>query len=297
MLQTHGEGVAFIVGYLTGIARSLRQAGRSRHAKSLIQPQVECSNHVPWVVEVTPQYFGVMTPGNCSRITVMRRSALRPATSACAVCQGSSRVYQHAALARSSHEGRPHLSTAHGAASSSGRVDAGLTSIPTQQQCSCCDSGHSHQVLMPHPPRHSTEALASRRSMLWLAAAGAAAAAAPAADAAPTLFSIAPPGATSAVSRLIQALPFQLPGGSRLPGPVRFPRKALDQRFAVLLMRSSYDAVNLLDFIPMDQFEVRAGLGISTCGHQHTQGPGGVSGAAWCVACWCVGCAAGQGCS
>lgn len=30
-----------------------------------------------------------------------------------------------------------------------------------------------------------------------------------------------------------------------------FPRKALDQRFAVLLMRSTYDAVDALDFIAM----------------------------------------------
>ena len=30
-----------------------------------------------------------------------------------------------------------------------------------------------------------------------------------------------------------------------------FPRKALDQRFAVLLLRSTYDAVDALDFIAM----------------------------------------------
>lgn len=35
------------------------------------------------------------------------------------------------------------------------------------------------------------------------------------------------------------------------PEPVRFPRRALDQRFAVLLMQSSYRAVDALDFIPM----------------------------------------------
>lgn len=49
-------------------------------------------------------------------------------------------------------------------------------------------------------------------------------------------------------------LPFSLPAP---PEPVRFPRKALNLRFAVLLMRSSFDAVNTLDFIPMDKFEVR----------------------------------------
>jgi len=35
------------------------------------------------------------------------------------------------------------------------------------------------------------------------------------------------------------------------PEPVRFPRRGLDQRFAVLLMQSSYRAVDALDFIPM----------------------------------------------
>jgi hypothetical protein len=35
------------------------------------------------------------------------------------------------------------------------------------------------------------------------------------------------------------------------PEPVLFPRKALEQVFAVLLMRSAYDAVDELDFIPM----------------------------------------------
>ncbi len=36
------------------------------------------------------------------------------------------------------------------------------------------------------------------------------------------------------------------------PQPVKFPRKVLNQTFAVLLMRSSYDAVDDLDFIPMN---------------------------------------------
>ena len=35
------------------------------------------------------------------------------------------------------------------------------------------------------------------------------------------------------------------------PEPILFPRKALDQRFAVLLLNSMYDAVDSLDFIPM----------------------------------------------
>ena len=41
------------------------------------------------------------------------------------------------------------------------------------------------------------------------------------------------------------------------PEAVRFPRKPLQLNFAVLLMRSSYDAVDALDFLPMEQFEVR----------------------------------------
>lgn len=35
------------------------------------------------------------------------------------------------------------------------------------------------------------------------------------------------------------------------PEPVLFPRKLLDQRFAVLLLNSMYDAVDNLDFVPM----------------------------------------------
>lgn len=35
------------------------------------------------------------------------------------------------------------------------------------------------------------------------------------------------------------------------PEPVRIPRNRLDQQLAVLLMRSVYDAVDMLDFISM----------------------------------------------
>lgn len=66
------------------------------------------------------------------------------------------------------------------------------------------------------------------------------------------------PAAVASVPEIAAAgqwgLPFSLPAP---PEPVRFPRKALNLRFAVLLMRSSFDAVNALDFIPMDKFEVR----------------------------------------
>lgn len=40
------------------------------------------------------------------------------------------------------------------------------------------------------------------------------------------------------------------------PEPVAFPRKILDQRFAVLLLRSTYDAVDALDFIAMVSHEL-----------------------------------------
>ncbi|EFJ45566.1 hypothetical protein VOLCADRAFT_94019 [Volvox carteri f. nagariensis] len=39
------------------------------------------------------------------------------------------------------------------------------------------------------------------------------------------------------------------------PEPILFPRKALNQPFAVLLMRSAYETVDDLDFIPMNEFQ------------------------------------------
>ena len=41
------------------------------------------------------------------------------------------------------------------------------------------------------------------------------------------------------------------------PEPVAFPRKILDQRFAVLLLRSTYEAVDALDFIAMVLHELQ----------------------------------------
>lgn len=41
------------------------------------------------------------------------------------------------------------------------------------------------------------------------------------------------------------------------PDPVQFPRKPLDRRFAVLLMRSSYEATDDLNFIAMDKFQAK----------------------------------------
>ncbi|KAG6552847.1 hypothetical protein Mapa_005502 [Marchantia paleacea] len=41
------------------------------------------------------------------------------------------------------------------------------------------------------------------------------------------------------------------------PEPVQFPRKTLNLKFAVLLMRSAYEAVDDLDFIPMNKFQVK----------------------------------------
>ncbi|KAK9839251.1 hypothetical protein WJX81_004341 [Elliptochloris bilobata] len=50
---------------------------------------------------------------------------------------------------------------------------------------------------------------------------------------------------------------WRLLGTPTQPEPVLFPRKTLDQRFAVLLLNSMYEAVDSLDFIPMDEFQVR----------------------------------------
>ena len=69
----------------------------------------------------------------------------------------------------------------------------------------------------------------------------------------------------SAVLTCVVAMPLQNAAAAGTPGsmllnalgignepePVLFPRKALNQVFAVLLMRSAYDAVDDLDFIPM----------------------------------------------
>lgn len=41
------------------------------------------------------------------------------------------------------------------------------------------------------------------------------------------------------------------------PAPVLFPRKSLNRTFAVLLMRSAYDAADDLDFVAMDKFQGR----------------------------------------
>lgn len=41
------------------------------------------------------------------------------------------------------------------------------------------------------------------------------------------------------------------------PEPVLFPRRMLNLKFAVLLMRSAYEAVDALDFIPMDKFQIK----------------------------------------
>lgn len=41
------------------------------------------------------------------------------------------------------------------------------------------------------------------------------------------------------------------------PDPIHFPRRPLDLKVGVLLLRSSYDVVDDLDFIPMDKFQVK----------------------------------------
>jgi hypothetical protein len=69
--------------------------------------------------------------------------------------------------------------------------------------------------------------------------------------------SVPPAPGGSLAAQLNKALPFPLFPVSPTE-PIGFPRKQLDTRFAVLLMRSSYDAIDELDFIPRQQFEVRA---------------------------------------
>jgi hypothetical protein len=54
---------------------------------------------------------------------------------------------------------------------------------------------------------------------------------------------------TSCAQRALQAAPAH--ASHRLLPACLARRKPLDQRFAVLLMRSSYEAVDQLDFIPM----------------------------------------------
>lgn len=44
------------------------------------------------------------------------------------------------------------------------------------------------------------------------------------------------------------------------PEPVLYPRKMLNLKFAVLLMRSAYEAVDALDFIAMDKFQIKVSL-------------------------------------
>lgn len=46
-----------------------------------------------------------------------------------------------------------------------------------------------------------------------------------------------------------------LPGPK--PSPVQFPRKPINLKFAVLLMRSSYEACDDLDFVAMNKFQER----------------------------------------
>lgn len=96
-----------------------------------------------------------------------------------------------------------------------------------------------------------SSAASSRRGVLagllgLIAGAGTAEAAVPA---------LSPSAGAGLAGQLNRALSFPLFPVS--VEPVAFPRKQLDQRFAVLLMRSSYDAVDALDFIPRQQFEVK----------------------------------------
>jgi hypothetical protein len=59
-------------------------------------------------------------------------------------------------------------------------------------------------------------------------------------------------------SQAASTSPFSYTSGliPRPPEPIRYPRKILNLKFAVLLMRSSYDTVDELDFVPMDEFQI-----------------------------------------
>ena len=54
-------------------------------------------------------------------------------------------------------------------------------------------------------------------------------------------------------SGLFDWVPSLFPGNGEpyLPPPVKFPRRPLNQRFAVLLMQSCYRAADSMDFVPM----------------------------------------------
>ena len=55
-------------------------------------------------------------------------------------------------------------------------------------------------------------------------------------------------GPASPSSTLVLADPQLLP---LMPGPISFPRRQLENNFAVLLLRSGYDALDDLDFVGM----------------------------------------------
>ena len=58
----------------------------------------------------------------------------------------------------------------------------------------------------------------------------------------------APGSLASPGSSLVLADPQLLP---MMPGPIAFPRRQMENNFAVLLLRSSYDALDDLDFCAM----------------------------------------------
>jgi hypothetical protein len=126
--------------------------------------------------------------------------------------------------------------------------------LPARCRPRCAAAAALQQRGAPHyssePPAAAAAALAGRRSALLSAATAGLAALAPAPARAA---SVAPPAPPGLAARLLP-VPLPLPLGG--PEPVAFPRKTLDQRFAVLLMRSSYDAVDALDFMSMEKFQV-----------------------------------------
>ncbi|KAL4428540.1 hypothetical protein ABPG75_002629 [Micractinium tetrahymenae] len=116
------------------------------------------------------------------------------------------------------------------------------------------------QHLRQRPPQqqaeHSRSALL-RHALLSAAAAAALPALRPASAAAAALPPLQPAAAallSGPRSSLVLAEPQLVP---LQPGPIAFPRRQLGLNFAVLLMRSGYEAVDDLDCVPMDEYQKR----------------------------------------
>ncbi|KAI8463524.1 MAG: hypothetical protein J3K34DRAFT_389034 [Monoraphidium minutum] len=127
------------------------------------------------------------------------------------------------------------------------------------QRLSAAEAAALAAAAQPAAPAADAAAPTRRRRALLLSGAAAAAAAL---ALGPAAASVAPPPAPGLAGRLGGMLPAALPMPLGGPEPVGFPRKSLDLRFAVLLMRRragappSYDAADVLDFVSMERFQI-----------------------------------------